>query len=145
MTRAASASRMQGLVPKVAAALCLSLVLTSQSLAAVGDRRGFLAVSHPDGTRTVRAWIQIDARRTLFYAVSVDGRGGIMRVCSEPDPIPRDALTSPIGDIDTITTWTWNWLTAKGHGRLLVGFWDSQAGIDLASASMHGTPPPACP
>lgn len=125
-------------------ALCLALGLAGASLANEGDRRGFLAMSHPDGSRTVKAWIQIDRQHTLFYSVSLDRRGDVTQVCSEPAPIPESALTRPTVDLDTITTWTWTWLTAKGHGRLLVDFWDSPTGTELAGASVNGALPPAC-
>ncbi|MDX1433460.1 MAG: hypothetical protein R3286_13535 [Gammaproteobacteria bacterium] len=125
-------------------AAALALVLASASRAAEGDRRGFVAVSHADGTHTVRAWIEVDRQRTLFYAVSVDQGGHVTAVCSERSPIPEAALTDPDSDIDSITTWVWQWLVAKGHGRLLVAFWDSPIGHELAAAGERGDVPPAC-
>lgn len=62
------------------AALCLLLALGGAVRTADGDARGFLAASHADGSSMLRAWIQVDARRTLFYTVSLDRRGAVTGV-----------------------------------------------------------------
>ena len=83
-------------------------------------------------------------RQLLFFAVDVSSQGLITRVCSEPSPVSVQALANSSENMDALTTGTWKLLMAKGHGRLLIGFWDTEEGTRLAQSSEQGQLPPPC-
>ena len=119
-------------------------VVGFEAFACPGDKRGFLSAMHVNGGRTIKAWMETSRRELLFFAIDVSNQGLVTRICSEPNPVSVHALASASDNIDALTTRTWNLLLAKGHGRLLMGFWDTEEGIRLAESSERGQLPPSC-
>lgn len=121
-----------------------AILLPCAARAAEGVGRGFVDEVRSDGSRVLKAWIRTGAQATAFYSISIDRAGRVASVCTDPSPIPENALKSPLGDMDTVTSWTWTLLSAKGYGRVLVGFWDTEEGTALAAASERGSAPAPC-
>ena len=129
----------------ICATLVVCMVAPSTSgEASVGDTGSYVEETAPDGSHTVKAWINDAKSGDHFFTIHVDATGNVMSICTDPCPVPEGILYNPAEVTDEISYWTIELLRRKGHGRLRAKFWSRAPGIQLENEIKLGILPDKC-
>lgn len=112
--------------------------------ATVGDTGSYVESVEPDGSREIKAWIDVRETGEHFLTIVVDSKGVVRKICADPYPIPAGALDATNGASNAVTTWTIELLKRKGHGRARAGFWNGLPGQQLEKQLEAGSLPDEC-